>query len=268
MKTTKSIIVVLFVLLTAQVASAYYCPSTGRWLSRDPIGEPGFQVVTRPENSASSKTARWVQRDYAFPKSEPNIYEFVGNNPVGKLDLLGLIGEGGVWPPPPNEINPPPSGSFKQCRIALQCDAVKRSGITLGTHCGLVIDTGDGVYDLNGSGGTENRRNLTPGSTSDATGAWTDNDPSVCDCLFSNIKLWNDRHVPRSNTCNNSNWNLKCMNNKCKVNIDWGSESKPIGYDCKECVRWSNPNSTTVIPGLSPAGPCCAEWKEKPCPDQ
>src|ERR1035437_9273324 len=44
MKTTKSIIVTLFVLLTAQIASAYYCPSTGRWLSRDPVGEPGFEA--------------------------------------------------------------------------------------------------------------------------------------------------------------------------------------------------------------------------------
>ena len=36
MKTTKSFLVVLFVLAAAQIASAYYCPSTGRWLSRDP----------------------------------------------------------------------------------------------------------------------------------------------------------------------------------------------------------------------------------------
>jgi hypothetical protein len=63
MKTAKSIIVVLFVLLTAQIASAYYCPSTGRWLSRDPIGEPGFQAVAQPGISTSLPPSRWVNRD-------------------------------------------------------------------------------------------------------------------------------------------------------------------------------------------------------------
>ena len=96
MKTTKSIIVVLFVLLTAQIASAYYCPSTGRWLSRDPIGEPGFQaletttIAPRIGNSASSQTGRWIQRDSTPVRSELNIYEFVGNNPIITIDRLGL----------------------------------------------------------------------------------------------------------------------------------------------------------------------------------
>ena len=69
MKTEKSIIVVLFVLLTAQIASAYYCPSTGHWLSRDPIGEPGFEtlraagVVSSTVNPDQSQSARWINRD-------------------------------------------------------------------------------------------------------------------------------------------------------------------------------------------------------------
>ena len=40
----------------------YYNPSTGRWLSRDPIGEQGG----------------------------PNLYAFVRNNPISLIDLLGL----------------------------------------------------------------------------------------------------------------------------------------------------------------------------------
>lgn len=93
MKTAKLMIVVLFALLTAQIASAYYCPSTGRWLSRDPIDEPGFktlQITPRIENSASSQTARWIQRDSASTKSEPNIYEFAGNNPIITIDKFGI----------------------------------------------------------------------------------------------------------------------------------------------------------------------------------
>jgi len=96
MKTAKSIILVLFVLLTAQIASAYYCPSTGRWLSRDPIGESGFQALQtatrapRIGSSTSSQTARWIQRDPIPKNDESNIYEFVGNNPIMVSDRLGL----------------------------------------------------------------------------------------------------------------------------------------------------------------------------------
>ena len=49
MTSLKSIrwIIVTFacVQFTAFQAQAYYNPQTGRWLSRDPIGEPGFQVL-------------------------------------------------------------------------------------------------------------------------------------------------------------------------------------------------------------------------------
>jgi len=113
MKTTKQIIAVLFVLLTAQIASAYYCPSTGRWLSRDPIGEPGFQVLQattitpRVRNSASLPPARWIQRDPIAEftlalgieakvktrtnPNDDNTYIFVANDPVIRIDNLGLF---------------------------------------------------------------------------------------------------------------------------------------------------------------------------------
>jgi hypothetical protein len=108
MKTTKSIIVVVFVLLAAQMASAYYCPSTGRWLSRDPMGEPGFEnfraaaVVPRVgqiANSAFMPPARWVNRDSAAAKKDPNRYAFVLNNPIVQYDLLGLDCPGCDKPP-------------------------------------------------------------------------------------------------------------------------------------------------------------------------
>ena len=97
MKTAKSIIVVLFVLLTAQIASAYYCPSNGRWLSRDPIGEPGFQTLrdanTLPQfnRTGSLRPARWIQRDSDESIKEPNRYIFVKNDPKSKIDALGLL---------------------------------------------------------------------------------------------------------------------------------------------------------------------------------
>jgi hypothetical protein len=238
-------------LLRPQPAQCYYNPTTGRGLSRDPLNERGFNF------KLTARLAAAVNRH-----GEENLYAFVGNDSIRTFDALGLVGEGGVWPPPPNEVNPPPTGPFKKCRIALSCHMAHGPGnIPVGfNHCGLVIDTGDGVYDLNGSGGTENRRNLTPGSAGDATGGWTDNDSSVCECLFSNIKPWNDKHVPRDNTCANSNWSLKCINKKCNVELDWGSQKPPLGYDCQECS------------GVTPANPpymgtCCPTYREKPCPD-
>ena len=108
MKTRNSILVVLFVLLTAQIASAYYCPSTGRWLSRDPIGEPGFETLraanTSPPvgNTVSAQSARWIQRDPVsvskqFSRANSNgdgvcFYVFNGNHPTDAIDALGLFG--------------------------------------------------------------------------------------------------------------------------------------------------------------------------------
>ena len=104
MKTAKSIILFSIVLLTAQIASAYYCPSTGRWLSRDPISEPGFQaleLVTRTLPFTSS--SRWIIRDQAFKLNkaksavvvatsveEFNTYAFLKGQSLNMFDAFGL----------------------------------------------------------------------------------------------------------------------------------------------------------------------------------
>jgi hypothetical protein len=49
-------------LVLAQSALGFYNPSTGRWLSRDPIEESGGK----------------------------NLYAFVGNNPISRFDRFGL----------------------------------------------------------------------------------------------------------------------------------------------------------------------------------
>ncbi len=101
MKTTKSIITVLFVLLTAQIASAYYCPSTGRWLSRDPMGELGFETLCAASavprvghvvSPASLPPGRWINRDAIGGKGAFNRYVFCANDPLQNIDLRGLYG--------------------------------------------------------------------------------------------------------------------------------------------------------------------------------
>jgi len=54
----------------------YYDPSTGRWPNRDPIGEPGFELMRR--------------RRGRVPSLDGNLYGFVGNNPINLFDALGL----------------------------------------------------------------------------------------------------------------------------------------------------------------------------------
>src|SRR6266576_2916893 len=54
----------------------WYAPDLQRWLNRDPIGEPGFEVLHR---SAPGLLG-----------SGPNLYEFVSNTPLNMVDSLGL----------------------------------------------------------------------------------------------------------------------------------------------------------------------------------
>ncbi len=54
-----------------------FCSSAlQRWLNRDPLGEPGFEILRRARG--------WVGND------GPNLYAFLGNNAVGRVDHNGL----------------------------------------------------------------------------------------------------------------------------------------------------------------------------------
>jgi len=56
----------------------YYSAELGRWLSRDPIGELGFQIA--------QKRSRNPIKDGGF-----NLYAMVDNDVINNLDYLGLI---------------------------------------------------------------------------------------------------------------------------------------------------------------------------------
>jgi len=73
----KTMLVVSLFVSFAVNALGYYLPGQGRWLSRDPIGEPGFQAILRGPSSVQA--------------GEPNPYTFVRNSPLGHIDPLGLI---------------------------------------------------------------------------------------------------------------------------------------------------------------------------------
>jgi RHS repeat-associated protein len=62
-------------------AQAFYNPSTGRWLSRDPIGELGSLLMSDEA----------IDNDDDL-ENDGNLYQVVNNNPIIEIDSLGL------WP--------------------------------------------------------------------------------------------------------------------------------------------------------------------------
>jgi hypothetical protein len=92
------ILFALIVVFATNQASAYYSPSTGRWLSRDPMGEPGFELlrassavpkVGQVASAASLPPSRLFKRDPIVAQKELNPYGFLQNDSMGKIDYLG-----------------------------------------------------------------------------------------------------------------------------------------------------------------------------------
>lgn len=71
-------------LALVETASAYYDPRTGRFISRDPIGEPGAMLVRHGSQGGS-----FIPRDIGVSE-EPHAYAYTLNEPVGRVDALGL----------------------------------------------------------------------------------------------------------------------------------------------------------------------------------
>jgi RHS repeat-associated protein len=78
----------------------YYNPSTGRWLSRDPIDEPGFELSIDPtEYEGSQSPDNDFTDDNSVKPAMGSLYGFVNNSPVGRWDILGHFGtEGRLYP--------------------------------------------------------------------------------------------------------------------------------------------------------------------------
>jgi hypothetical protein len=77
----------------ASRACAYRTASgRAKWPNRDPLGEPGFEVLRGEES--------FIEGD------GPNLYQFAVNDPVNEFDVLGLF----VPPPAPPTVvvGPPP----------------------------------------------------------------------------------------------------------------------------------------------------------------
>jgi hypothetical protein len=74
-------------LFTTQTASACYIPSAQRWLNRDPIGEHGFELIRSA--SLASRSPKYQVLWFGGP----SLYDFDENNPLGRIDSLGLASD-------------------------------------------------------------------------------------------------------------------------------------------------------------------------------
>jgi RHS repeat-associated protein len=90
-----------------RVRYRYLHPLLGRWLSRDPLGELGFEVVrvqstllfsnrTSPDSVNRCPIGKKCVNQLSDKKAKLllgriNLYEFVKNSPVGQIDVYGLI---------------------------------------------------------------------------------------------------------------------------------------------------------------------------------
>lgn len=100
-------VILLLALSAAFSAEAFYNPSTGRWINRDPLGESAFET-------------RRGERADTFGGG-PNLYTYVGNEPVRGIDVLGLVRGDDFWEPPqlkPQPLPPCVKECAKKCALA------------------------------------------------------------------------------------------------------------------------------------------------------
>jgi len=91
-----------------------YSPTSGRWLSRDPVHEPGLREVTKG-------SAAMVCREPSDDAPQRAEYQWASNSGLTYVDCLGL--ERRKWPRIPPSLPPIPS-SIRLCRR----DICKRGG--------------------------------------------------------------------------------------------------------------------------------------------
>jgi RHS repeat-associated protein len=119
----------------AETASAFYNPTIGKWLSRDPIGELGHQTLL-------------AKRSNRVLFGDGNFYLFVDNNPLAKTDPDGcspiVVGEAVIgivaacaFPQSKAAFNryPDSGDKFKHCWVS--CRISKTCGAGIAQLAGL-----------------------------------------------------------------------------------------------------------------------------------
>lgn len=230
----------------------YYVPGLGRWINRDPIGEPGAVLVRTVASQG------FVPRD-PIQGDGPNHYWALRNDPIQRVDPdggqsisfpgVGPIGPGGPrdWPPgvpyPPIPIPPPPSPQPRtQDLVYLHCYEPFVPGMY---HCDVeclptsgppVIGGGTGPESSGGHAGPGgnpgwiDKPGVKPGSIG---GGWTYAPAGTCACIKQKAAKMNQiigKEYQFPNPCrpktSNSNAMLSTLLRCCGVSMkptrtDW-----------------------------------------------
>jgi RHS repeat-associated protein len=113
-------------LLLPQAGQCFYNPSTGKWLSRDPIEEGGFELLT---SDGLGKAGREL--------AQANLYAFADNNAVCTFDPLGLKARCCPNPTPINaDVEAPDPKSVGHNQIAGGRGSIAQMLISLQTQVG------------------------------------------------------------------------------------------------------------------------------------
>lgn len=113
-------------------AGAFCNAQTGRWLSRDPLAELGFTTITKASRRVGGR--------------ELPLYSFVVNDPINRVDFLGLRVE-------------PPGGAADHCQDP--CGDAKKAGLDIGPdgtkyHGGVICCSGKKYACVWGTGNATN----------------------------------------------------------------------------------------------------------------
>jgi len=106
---------ILATLAVVDSAPAHYDPRTGRFLSRDPVGEPGAMLIRKVVAKAA-----FIPRDPA----EGDPYRFVRNDPSSWIDPDGAAAQRGDSPQPSARPKEDPAGRGSTCGLKIKRSAI------------------------------------------------------------------------------------------------------------------------------------------------
>lgn len=133
-------------ILSIEPVSAFYNPSQGRWINRDPLGDEASLVYANARTDATTKIAPFhhiagrvhgpEHSVSSFARVNANLFAAMGNDPINNIDPFGLDFSD-CWSKCMDDTAPPPALSAAALANAAAnavCGRTPRGGIGTGPH--------------------------------------------------------------------------------------------------------------------------------------
>ena len=196
------VLVTLLGVFLGQEAQAYYNPSAGRWLSRDPIFDSAAAGTLDRRTSLVTVVSEDSADTFSPQKTtESNLYYFVSNDPVSRVDAFGL------W-----EL---------RCRLLSGI-----GGVTGQRHCW--VECGGHSYSLLNNSGVATP--VIDDPRDKGKGDVVAQGPGKCKCLAWQFK-WNRDTYPYDKDQCNSNFRANSLLKCCGISVTRPSRAYGWG-DC------------------------------------